>query len=254
MGAIVFASLPLASAATLTFQSGVSPDSGYTASDTMIRGDGTGNSANNYGAGSYNIVGTVPAGALRALFSYSLAGIPTDAIITSVTLTIVGERSDSTSPAGSVAYNLHQLNGTFEEGSGGLTGSSTVGGATWANSASGTAWSNPGGDFNSTVLSSISVNTRSADEISYTFNSTPELVAAAQNALANGGDLSMLMKINDTSEALASRNVFFFYGDDAATADAAKRPILTITYIPEPSAVASAALGGLLLLGRRRRK
>lgn len=221
----------------------------------MIRGDGA-NASNNYGAGTYNIVGTVPAGALRALFAYSLSGIPSDAIITSVTLTIVGEKNDTTSPNSSVDYNLHQLNRTFTEGTGGLSGA-TNSGATWNNSANGTAWTTPGGDFNSTVLSTISVNTRSADEIAYTFNSTPALVAAAQNALANGSDLSFLMKMNETSEALAVRNVFFFYGDDATgtgNADVSKRPILTVTYIPEPGTMASAAFGGLLLMARRRRK
>jgi hypothetical protein len=244
-----------AHAATVTFQQGFSPDSDYKSSDTMIRGD-DGNAVNNYGAGGYNIVGRVPNGPLRTLFTYSIASIPSDAIITSVTLTIIGERNDTTSTNASTLFNLHKLNGSFVEGNGTLTGTANAG-ANWTSRGDGVAWTTPGGDFDSTVLSSISVNSRSADEKGYTFNSTPELVAAAQNALSNGGDLSFLMKLNDASEASTSRNVFFFYGDDAAgtnNVDADKRPILTITYIPEPSVIASVALGGLLLLGRRQRK
>lgn len=246
----------IAEGVTVVYQQGVNPTAGYLSSDTMIRGDGA-NISLNYGAGAYNIVGKVPASPLRVLYAYTLSDIPAGAIITSVTMTVRGERNDSTSASGAAAFELHQLTGSFDEGTGGLSGAANSG-ATWNNRANGTTWTTPGGDYSSTVLSSISVDSRAADEVSYTFGSTPELIAAAQNALNGTGTLSMLLKLNDTSEASASRRVFFLYGDDATdatgvTPNSYYRPYLTIEYIPEPSTAILGALAGIGMVVRRKR-
>lgn len=240
-----------AHSATVVYQQGVSPAPGYVSSDTMIRGDGN-NALLNFGTGTYNIAGKVPNGPLRTLYSFSLTDIPAGATITSVSLTVRGERNDTNSPDAGVVFNLHQLVGGFTEGSGGLTGTAAVG-ATWGERAPGTAWTTPGGDYLAPVLSSITVNSRSADETTYTFGSSLALVAAVQNALNGNGTFSMIMKLNDTQEALGERRVFFLYGDDAV--ELANRPALTVTYevIPEPATAVLGAFAAAGLLVRRRR-
>lgn len=238
-------------AATVVYQQGVSPAPGYVSSDTMIRGDGN-NALLNFGTGTYNIAGKVPNGALRTLYSFSLTDIPAGAVITSVSLTVRGERNDTGSPDALMNFDLHQLVGGFTEGTGSLAGTAGAG-ATWNERAPGTAWTTPGGDYLAPVLSSIAVNPRSADETTYTFGSSLALVAAVQNALNGGGTFSMIMKLNGDQEALADRRVFFLYGDDAV--ELANRPALTVTYevIPEPAAAMLGAIAGVAFMVRRRR-
>ena len=245
-----FSPLVASGANTLVLQPGVLPTATYESEATTIRSD---NANLNYGGASYGIVGRISAsGQLRNVLGFSLGDLPAGSIITSITLTIKGERNDSgSSISEDVGFNLHELNSTFVEGVGNVNGANdTVGGVTWNSSQSGTSWT-PGGDFNSLVLSSITANPEAADEVTYTFGTSDAFVAAAQAALDGDGSLDLLLKLNDTDESEGGRRAFFYHSDDAAILE--DRPILTIEFIPEPASFALLVLGGMIGVVRRRR-
>ncbi|WAC18248.1 DNRLRE domain-containing protein [Luteolibacter sp. SL250] len=252
--------LPMAAgAASLILQQGVSPATGYVSSMATIRSDFP---SNNYGAGTYGLVGSLSGANLRTVFGFSLADIPAGSTITSISLTIRGERNDTNSVDGAVDFNLHQLTRPFVEGTGNVNGSNDVdGGVRWNAAQSGTPWTANGGDYNSLILSTVSADPGTVDEVLYTFSTSSAFVAAAQAAFEGGNTLDMLMKMSATYEGDGSRRVFFFHSDDATdtvpgdgiTPDSYYRPFLTVEYVPEPGVAILGALGGGLLLGRRRK-
>lgn len=237
-----------AQAVVVTFQETGS----YTTGITQIRSDQTGN---NYGADGNLIVGRTTAPAtIRGLLSFSLASIPAGSTINSIKLTLVTASADATSSSGAAVLNLYNLNGAFVEGTGTSSGTASTTSATWLRRDSST-WTS-GGDFNSTVLSSKSINpvTVVAGAVQ-DFDTSASFVAAAQAALDGGTSLSLLLKLNDTDEGTNLRRAFFFNSDDFATV--ANRPKLSIDYtpLPEPSAGLFTLLaGGLMLVCVQRRR
>lgn len=124
----------------------------------------------------------------RGLIKFNIASqVPSNAVITSVTLRGQVVKIPASSPTGS-PFGLHRLLVDWGEGTkGGNTGSAaTQNESTWnVRFFPDTAWSEPGAaapvDFNATVSSSVFINQLGA----YTFPSTANLIADVQAWAAN---------------------------------------------------------------------
>ena len=219
---------------------------------------------NNYGADGSLIVGrTAAPDTLRGLLATSLSAIPAGSTINSITLhlNISGTGSVDNEP-GEVLLGLHQLTGTFTEGNGDGNGATPGGSnveATWNQRSNGVPWT-PGGEFNATELSTASDDPSTAEGTpgsgaeDLVFESTDAFVAAAQLALDTNVPLSLLLKLNGTSETEVLRRPFFFDSDDDGTDPSNVAPFFTVDYtIPEPAS-ALLAVAGLLPLALRRRR
>jgi hypothetical protein len=103
---------------------------------------------------------------------------------------------------------------------------------TWNQSAAGNSWTSPGGDFTAPALSSLVA--QQTTELK-TFVSTVDFVAAAQQALAAGEPLGLLVTALDAEAwgiANASNLNMRFRSDDATTG---QRPTLNIRYTLAPT-------------------
>ena len=195
----------------------------------------------------------------HTLLAYDISSIGPGATITSITLTLTKRSADS-GVSEDHTITVHELVGTFLE--------SLTNGPSWNNRDQGamTPWTTPGGDFNPTILSSVTANPKTTVAgIKFVFPSSTEFVSAAQNALDGSGTIYMLLRSPD-SEADNDRGLFQFWTDDGASkgvppGDAAfdipDYPLLTVEYsqVPEPTSVALLTLAaiGILLSGCRRR-
>jgi hypothetical protein len=240
-----------AAAATINYQQGVSPSGAYSHQATGLFSTGTFASVpGGLFGGSDTVmrvgIATTPGGEiLRTVLSYDLTNVPASNVITSVTLTVsVASGADDDPNLSTIGpIELHAivpLGNTFVETE-----------VNWFDRKAGTPWTTPGGDFSSTVLSTIGPFDPTV-VASYTFPSTSQFVAAANAALSAGQPLQ-LIALDPTTEAALVANptteIFArFHSDDSATAGL--RPLLTIETqaVPEPSTFALAALG-LMSLG-----
>jgi hypothetical protein len=240
--------LPLP-AATISFQEGVGPTSGYDHISKDIRSEPASNN------GAQTLVGNQPAGVgrIRTLMSFALSAIPAGSTINSISLTLV---TDSQNQGGNMAgvgvINLHEII------PGGIAANNMIDGSTWSNWSSTGTWTTPGGDYDPTALTSSTLNDANANgRLEYgdtaVFSSTPAFVAAAQAAFDAGLPLEFIL-IAPTAEAGTSgQNFFRFVSDNHATTNL--RPLLAIDYtIPEPSTAAFALLSAALLARRSRRR
>lgn len=237
-----------APAAVITLQNGVSPTTGYSgATSTFIRSDNPTTNYSTYLDATHSqfIVGNTSAGAdIRSLLSFNLSVLPANATINSATLTLTTAAADATSSNTLVQLDLLSLTTAF-----------TASQATWNNYATGSAWTTPGGDYNPTILSSLSLNpvTIPANTAS-TFASSASLVSSLQSAYNASSSVELMVKLDN--ETGTTRNIFFFVGD-GSTPTGTYRPSLTIDYtvVPEPST--AALLGGAFVVGvlvRRRKR
>lgn len=189
------------------------------------------------GAGSYLFAGRILTGPLRrALIAFDVAGsLPSGAAVTEVTLTL----QMSKTIAGSTTVEVHRLLSDWGEGdsdAGGEEGAGTSaqpGDATWIHTFyPSSSWFTHGGDFVGAASSSVTVG----GDGTYTWPSTPDLVADVQSWLDN-----------------PSTNFGWLIMGDELTAPSAKRfnsrengsgvPSLTITYqAPVPATPAWAML------------
>jgi len=119
----------------------------------------------------------------RALVHFDIAGnVPAGAIITSISLSMTVNKVPS---GGATAnFKLHKVSADWGEGtsntSQGSGADATPNDATWLHAFSpSTLWSTPGGDFNSSSSGSTSISGTG----SYSWSSTPEMVADAQTWL-----------------------------------------------------------------------
>jgi hypothetical protein len=251
---------------TISFQEDISPDASYQCLATYIRDTGDGNK----GEDTTWQLGTTGSSILRCLLGYDISDIPAGSIINSVTVTVSPRHIDTNSTDADYVINVHEVpNHDYTESS-----------VTWFNRYMGddeTAWTNPGGDYDSTVLSSLTLNplhwvdgaanppTAPADDVTYVFASSSAFVAVAQDALDNNHRLDMLLKLSSDGEASTTRVLFPFAGDEPQTSVSGSQrktvqeqaPILTIDYtpVPEPATwlLCSVATLGLLGYGIRKK-
>ena len=180
----------------------------------------------------------------RGLLSFDLSSLDASWTINSATLRVGLYQPDGSSVDGG-QLDLHELSSGF--------GAS----ADWNTSDGTTSWSSAGGDFSSTVLSSINPDLNSdAFDTLYTFSSSAAFVSSVAGSA--GGTLNLLMKRSDDASA-TDRFFAFLHDYDSATGSGSilVRPRLEVDYtVPEPSTMALyagfAALG--LILYRRRRQ
>ncbi|MCI0334516.1 MAG: DNRLRE domain-containing protein [Planctomycetes bacterium] len=226
------------------------------------------NTANNSAGGSAGIfAGTTAFGSpRRGLIAFDVAGIvPAGATITAVELRLyLGMAAGGVSQS----VGLHRLTKDWGEGTAGSTlptvrmagngFASSPGDATWnANFRDTSLWSSPGaaGDF--FVIASASSLVDNTVDTPFFWSSTPALVSDIQSWLDNPATNFgwALVSANETSIATArafySREATVDAGGDPM--DLARRPLLTITYVPEPaSAVLLLIAASMALLVRRK--
>jgi len=202
---------------------------GYSHVCTFIRGDYP---TWNAGARDQIIVGRWDNSALRPIFSYDLTPLGTNAAIQSVSLNLW---TYPTAGVGSVGnLELHPLLGTPVEGTG--DGSSVTdglgSGATWLSRTGGTdtsdLWTNAGGDFATTVLTSVPGYDATMVNAQRTFASSTNFVALAQTALNAGEPLNLLL-LSPTTEAGANNHISRICSDDNAAAS--QRPQLIVSFL-----------------------
>ncbi len=195
---------------------------GYEQRATLIRAD---NTAWNSGARPQLLVGKASA-ALRAILSFDLNTVPRTWPASGVTLDLWS--ADATSGTVGV-LNLHRLTRNFVEGTGnGDSSTSGTGtGATWATYNGTTAWTALGGDYETTVLSSVPGFSAAASGVQKTFGSSASFLSALNTALSGNSSLN-LMLLSGTTEGGANNNYARFASDDHATE--AWRPRLTVQF------------------------
>ena len=187
-----------------------------------VAGNGGGPPSN--GAGDHFFTGTTALGDVRrGLLAFDLAGaIPAGSVITSVTLTLQMNRTI----AGPTAVELHRVTSDWGEGDSDAPGEEgqgtppSPGDATWIHTFyPGSFWASAGGDFASTVSAVQTVD----DTGSYSWGSTPEMVADVQSWLDDSGtNFGWLILGDEASSATAKR----FNSRENGTSE----PQLTIEY------------------------
>ncbi len=178
---------------------------------------------NNLGASSTLVVGTTagvgasPARS-RALLKFDVAAsIPTNAAVNSVTLTVKVNKMPN--PKVDSIFDLRRMLQSWNEGkkSGNVGSAAGVGETTWrdrlhaSSTANATLWTSPGGGTNTDFSAVVSASTMVRGLATYTFESTPELVADVQTWLqdtnSNQGWIMMSQseKTARTARRMASR-------------------------------------------------
>lgn len=138
------------------------------------------------GAGAYLFAGTTDQASdnlRRAVLAFDIAGsVPSGSVIQSATLTL----KESRTKVGAMTFDLHRLTSDWGEGTSNASGqegdggSSTASDATWLHTFyPASFWSNPGGDFDTTVSGSASVDGNGF----YNWGSTAQMVADVQGWL-----------------------------------------------------------------------
>jgi beta-glucanase (GH16 family) len=171
-------------------------------------------------------------GSFRTLLSFDLSSVPTNLLVTSAQLSLwTHTQAGSGSALGPM--ELHPLVGAPVEGTGdGSTSTSGNGtGAMWLTRTGGTntgdLWTNAGGDFATNILSTAPVFAPTNLSYPVSFDSTPDLAAAAQSALISGQPWN-LMLLSPATEAGANNVFTRLCSDDHATLT--NRPLLTLSF------------------------
>lgn len=223
---------------TMVFQQGVTPVPGYMSTDAYIRSTSP---TSNTGSIDTLKVGrtTTSQDYLRSVLSFDLSSLPTQATITSVTLTL-SQYTDSSSPTTVYDVQVRLLDKGFTE--------SVV---TWNKADAATNWTIAGGDYLSDTLSSLplSANLGTSNTISRTFASSSFFVAAAQSSLASSSH-QLNLELVTTAEAQASRVIYNFWSNNKP----GFTPALTVTYqVPEPASLGLLTLtASCVVMGRCR--
>jgi hypothetical protein len=221
--------------------------------DTSIF-DGTAFTNNSAGGQTKIYVGSngmSPFPARRDLLEFDLTSIPAGSVITDVSLTLTLDSSGSTVPR---LISIYRTNTEWGEGSvssgGGNGGTAGAGDATWNSSQNPTAWGTPGGDHDPTASASFTV-AGEAPGTTFTLlaSSNPTLLSDVQSWFGDATSNHGWELINSAEGA--SQSVKSFSSKEAA---AGIRPLLSITYTPEPAALGMVIMALLLGLLHRRRK
>lgn len=196
----------------------------------------------------------------RALFSFDLSGIPADAIVTSVQVSLyVTRRPDPDQHGGPVNsdFSLYRALQNWTEGSGGaVTGSpASTGDTTWGDlhyNMSGTNWATPGGQIGTDFANTPSATTSVGDVGLYLWGSSPELVGDVQSWLSSPASNYGFALISGSEGAAGTARRFASTEQSGGLITA---PTLTVTYqaAPEPGKVLLFLMGGMAACTRRRR-
>lgn len=204
--------------------------------DATIYEDGNGTNAN--GSGSYMFTGRTASqngsAERRALLAFPITDvIPEGSTITSVSLELTMSRTNS----GAQSVGLHRLLEDWSEGPSDPTGEegagtgAVAGDVTWIHREfSETLWTTSGASFAQSASATLQI----ADEGSYVYSSTPDLVADVQGWLGDpSSNFGWVLVIDSPSSGSAKRF------DSRENNTASTRPKLTISYeanVGEPTA------------------
>ncbi len=168
----------------------------------------------------------------RALLSFDVSGIPSNATITAVNLKLNKNKGGASSITGS----LHKLLADWGEGTsfagggsgagqgGGDGASPTTGDATWQHRFFNTMnWSTNGGDFESTASASINMGTAHGIHTWSSNSMIADVQAWVSNSSTNFG---WILRISENTSSSASR----FNSRE----DSSNKPLLTVTYTVPP--------------------
>ncbi|MDG1071651.1 MAG: DNRLRE domain-containing protein [Akkermansiaceae bacterium] len=244
--ALPFAALALAagsaSAATVSFQEGVSPTAGLAHDAVFIR-SGT-NADINQNTSDQIIIGTTAGGgsaAIRGLLEFDISAIPATNVIdlASLVLTTHSAGINNVGVAAAItSFDVYSYGFNFDETT-----------ATWNDPAVGD--SSDGGTVG-TFLTSASIDVESAAGVTIAFGSSSAFTTAVGDALAGDGQLRLIIRNNDES-TVGTHNFARFAAEDFATTGSRPELVIEHSMIPEPSSLALLGLGGLALLRRRRK-
>ncbi|MGB0993136.1 MAG: DNRLRE domain-containing protein [Akkermansiaceae bacterium] len=232
--------------------------------DAYVRSDGNANGDDD----THNninelIVGRVLANEwIRPIMQFDLSSIPDGATINSVTLTMyigsldTGTAGASTNSLGADGLQLVQMS-TDADFANKFTWNDQSWGANGANGGGDDVpWTTPGGDFNSTVLSSIANNVIPIKTVSsgdsFTLASSSDFVNAISSNLGDD-TVQLMLRTPGIESGFNERKLIRFASSEFS--NTAFRPSLTIDYtaVPEPSSAMLGGLGLLALVTRRKR-
>ncbi len=242
------------------FAAPIAVDSFTSSADTFLNNS---NADANYGGSSIFRLGSTSGNQrLNGLLEFDLSSLPSGADIQSATLSLrINTRSSA-----SVGVQVYRQTQDWTEGAGfasasninaapgGITGGNSDD-ASWNEATAGVAWS---GDFNSTLTGTAGWGNGTDDNLigsmaegagfndPYTIDLTTTVQGWVDGTFANEGLLLT------TGTASGTRTISF---NSREIGNEALRPTLEVTYvIPEPGSLALAAVGSVLLLGRKRRR
>lgn len=175
-----------------------------------------GSPTRNYGQSPYMYIIQGSSVMDRGLVKFDLSGIPSNAIITSATLTLVKIGIDIN------AMNIatHQITSPWTEGTGGIKGKLDV--SNWIQRVAGTNWTTAGGDYNLTAETTTSVSNNG----SYTWS----IPAMVQNWVTTPS-INHGVLLKSTTEAGSTIQHVFATREYTPAAD---QPKLVVTYTTTP--------------------
>jgi RHS repeat-associated protein len=155
-------------------------------------------------------------GITRSLLKFDTSAVPTTATVLDADLSVWHPMVTGTAGANAI-YNLHKLTKAFNETN-----------ATWNNAAASAPWTTPGGDFNATVLASVTGLNNAQEPKWRTWRSSAPtgLTNAVQGWVATPStNLGFLVKLeNETTPA--ERSLFL----SSEAGEPLLQPRLTVTY------------------------
>ena len=184
-------------------------------------------------------------GLLRSLIQFDFSSIPTGAVVQAASLQLTTVHTLRDGSSGVSAYRVTQAwseGSTMPQRGGGEGNPAVTGDVTWLYSNySNTLWSQAGGDFSSTLSSSVAVN----------FEGTHTLSGLAEDvqSMVDSPDQNFGWVLLRTSE---SSHAIKFGSRTHATG----QPVLQVTYesvIPEPQVVGLILISSTLLASNRRK-
>ena len=221
---ISFALLPFALINSANAQTEVNIQAGK--DNTLYESD-TGALSN--GKGAHFFVGKTASGIIRrGLLAFDIAGnIESGASIESVLLTLNMSRTPTTT---SKIITLHKILSNWGEGNSNALGEEGAGAASMSEDATwihtffdSLFWTNNGGDFSDVVTATASIGGIN----SYTWNSTPELVADVQSWLDSPSNNYGWILIGNENESSTAKRF-----DSKENAIESDRPLLKVIYTP----------------------
>ena len=204
------------------------------------------------GAGEFLVAGRTNQGGgsrRRSLLIFDVSSLPAGAVVTGVEVQLHAQ----TVTTADLELGLHRMltawtSGGSNPGGNEATGvAALTGDATWLHaSAPGSLWAVPGGDH-VVAASAVTMVTGMGGFVTW---SGAGLVADVEMWRSDpGGNAGWMLRSDELSGQTAKRFV------SADSADAGLRPVLVVefTVVPEPAIGLLGAVGGVVLLGRRRR-